>query len=137
PSIARAVWGLFDLVCVPEPGDAARFVGIGVPAERIRHTGSVKFDNASGDAPSREREFRSLVEPLGFSSPILVGGSTWAPEEKELANALLELRRDFPRLRLILVPRHVERATEIARELSALGLRVVRRSQTPAQSEAD
>ena len=137
PSLARIVWGFFDLVCVPEADDVARFAAIGVAPKRIRHTGSVKLDNASASAPSREAEFRSLVAPLGFSGPLLVAGSTWAPEEKDLATALRELRGDFPTLRLILVPRHVERAAAIARELAAGGLRVVRRSELSAPGEAD
>jgi 3-deoxy-D-manno-octulosonic-acid transferase len=137
PGIARAVWSCFDLVCVPESGDVARFEGIGVARERIRHTGSVKLDNAAADAPSREMEFRSLVAPLGFSSPIIVGGSTWAPEEAALADAFRRLRAEFPALRLILVPRHVERAGSIARELAEAGLRVVRRSRLEGATQAD
>ena len=138
--IARAVWGLFDLVCVPEEEDVARFESIGVARERIRHTGSVKFDNATSttmDAPSREAEFRALAEPLGFSAPLIVGGSTWAPEELVLAAAVQKLRADFPTLRLILVPRHVERAAAIAGELTRAGLRVALRSKLPATGEAD
>ncbi len=135
--IARAVWNFFDLVCVPEADDVARFEGIGVARDRIRHTGSVKFDNAAKDAPSREQEFRALVQPLGFSGPIIVGGSTWAPEEQALADTLKKLRADFPSLRLILVPRHVERAAAIADELTRAGLRVALRSKLPASTEAD
>ena len=130
PSLARAVWGFFDLVCVPEAEDVARFTAIGVAPERIRHTGSVKFDNAAKDAPSREAEFRALVQPLGFSGPLIVGGSTWAPEEQALADTLKKLRAEFPTLRLILVPRHVERAAAIADELTRAGLRVALRSKT-------
>jgi len=137
PRMARAVWSYFDLVCVPEAGDVARFEGIGVAHGRIRHTGSVKFDSASSDAPSREAEFRSLVAPLGFTTPVIVGGSTWAPEDLALADAVRVLRADFPSLRLILAPRHVERAESIARELTEAGLRVVRRSQLPVAAEAD
>jgi 3-deoxy-D-manno-octulosonic-acid transferase len=134
---ARAVWELIDLVCVPDEADAARFVAIGVPQSRIRCTGSVKFDNAAADALSREKEFRALVEPAGFRGSILVGGSTWAPEEKVLAESIIELRREFPDMRLILVPRHVERSDAIERELSGAGLRVVRRSRLPATAAAD
>ena len=137
PSLAGTVWGFFDLVCVPDADDVARFAAIGVAPGRIRHTGSVKLDNAAASAPSREAEFRALVTPLGFSGPLLVGGSTWAPEEKALAAAFRELRADFPMLRLVIVPRHVERAAAIARELSDAGLRVVRRSELPASGEAD
>ena len=137
PKIARAVWSLFDTVCVPEAEDVARFESIGVARERIRHTGSVKFDNATADANSREAEFRTLIAPLGFSAPLIVGGSTWAPEERALADAVLKLRADFPSLRLILVPRHVERAAAIADDLTRAGLRLALRSKLPAPGEAD
>ena len=129
PKIARAVWSLFDTVCVPEAEDVARFESIGVARERIRHTGSVKFDNATADANSRETEFRALIAPLGFSTPLIVGGSTWAPEERALADTVQKLRADFPTLRLILVPRHVERAATIADDLTRAGLRVALRSK--------
>ena len=135
--IARAVWDFFDIVCVPEAEDVARFEGIGVARRRIRHTGSVKFDNASKDAPSREAEFRALVQPLGFSGPLIVGGSTWEPEEQALADTLKKLRVEFPTLRLILVPRHVERAAAIAETLTRAGLRVALRSKLPTSGEAD
>jgi len=135
--IARAVWDFFDLVCVPEAEDVARFESIGVARERIRHTGSVKFDNATADAKSHEAEFRALVAPLGFSGPLIVGGSTWAPEERALADAVQTLRADFPTLRLILVPRHVERAAAIADELVRAGLRVALRGKLPQTAQAD
>ena len=135
PGIARAVWSFFDTVCVPEAEDVARFESIGVARDRIRHTGSVKFDNATADANSREAEFRALVAPLGFSAPLIVGGSTWAPEERALADAVQKLRAEFPTLRLILVPRHVERAAAIADELTRAGLRVALRSKLTSSSK--
>jgi len=133
--IARTVWSLFDLVCVPEAEDVARFESVGVARDRIRHTGSVKFDNATADAKSREAEFRALVAPLGFSAPIILGGSTWAAEERALADAVQRLRSDFPSLRLILVPRHVERAAAIADELIRAGIRVALRSKLTTSSK--
>ncbi len=132
--LAAPVWRLFDLVCIPTNEDAARFASIGVPADRMKQTGNIKFDNAGSDAPSREAEFRTLIEPLGFHGEIIVAGSTWAPEEKALAAVLGELRSEWPDLRLIIVPRHVERADEVARSLAPL--RVARRSQ-PFTGEAD
>ncbi len=131
----KAVWNLFDLVCVPEPGDVARFAGIGAPAERVRHTGNIKFDNAATDVASREAEFRGIAASLGFAGEILVAGSTWAPEEKALATALVELRKDWPALRLVIVPRHVERAAEIVRDLAPL--RVALRSKLAGTADCD
>ena len=132
--LTALVWRLFDLVCIPTDSDAARFANIGVPVDRLKQTGNIKFDNAGGDAPSREAEFRTFIEPLGFRGEIIVAGSTWEPEEKALAAMLGELRKEWPDLRLIIVPRHVERADEIARSLAPL--RVARRSQ-PFTGEAD
>ena len=121
------IFRLLDEVCVPETGDVARWQSLGVSAEKIRVTGSIKFDSPVG-APTRAAEFRALLAPLGVTeeTPILLGGSTWFPEERVLADVLLRLRAQFPDLFLILVPRHVERSAEILRSLAPL--RIVRRS---------
>jgi 3-deoxy-D-manno-octulosonic-acid transferase len=50
-----------------------------------------------------------------------------------LGLALKRLRAIVPGILLVLAPRHVERAEEIERELSVLGLRVVRRTALPEQ----
>ena len=39
----------------------------GVARDRIRHTGSVKFDNATANTDSPRTYFHALVKPLGFS----------------------------------------------------------------------
>lgn len=130
------IFRMLDEVCVPEPADVARWESLGVPPEKIRVTGSIKFDSPAG-APTREAEFRALLAPLGVSgnTPIFLAGSTWFPEEKILAETLRRLRAEFPDLFLILVPRHVERSAEILRSLA--GWRVVRRSALPLAEPAD
>jgi 3-deoxy-D-manno-octulosonic-acid transferase len=124
------IFRLLDRVCVPEPEDIDRWHALGVDRERIVCTGSIKFDNPSA-ALSREAEFRDLISSIGVrdNTPIIVGGSTWAPEEKILAQMLPKLRKLVPGCFLIVVPRHVERSTELHHELTSLGLTVVRRSQ--------
>jgi 3-deoxy-D-manno-octulosonic-acid transferase len=124
------IFRLLDRVCVPEPEDVDRWRALGVNPERIACTGSIKFDNPAVTS-SREKEFRELITPLGVreDTPIIVAGSTWAPEEKILAQMLQKLRKVSPGCFLIVVPRHVERSTELHHDLTALGLTVVRRSQ--------
>jgi 3-deoxy-D-manno-octulosonic-acid transferase len=128
-ALVGPIFRLLDRVCVAEPEDIARWESLGVERERVVCTGSVKFDDTAA-APARGADFRALLASLGVSAsaPILVGGSTWAPEEEALARALLELRREFPDLFLILVPRHIERTASILRDLAPLGLHIVRRS---------
>jgi 3-deoxy-D-manno-octulosonic-acid transferase len=123
------IFRMLDRIVVPEPEDIARWESLGVDGARLICTGSIKFDNPAISG-SREVEFRELLAPLGVvaNTPILLGGSTWAPEEEVLAETVQRLRLDFPSLFLILVPRHVERAAEIIRLLEPLDLSVVRRS---------
>ncbi len=130
------IFRLLDEICVPEKEDIARWQSLGVPPEKIHTTGSIKFDSPAG-TPTREAEFRALLMQLGVTekTTILVGGSTWFPEEKILAETLLRLRTEFPDLFLILVPRHVERAAEILHSLAPL--RVVRRSALPLAPPCD
>jgi 3-deoxy-D-manno-octulosonic-acid transferase len=135
PGAARSIWRLFDLVCVPEADDRRRFAEIGANPDRIAHTGNIKFDQSASGGASREAEFRALVEPLGFSGEIIVAGSTWAPEEALLAKCLTQLQAAHPQARLIVVPRHVERADEV--EAAFAGLKVARRSRLPIEGRAD
>jgi 3-deoxy-D-manno-octulosonic-acid transferase len=128
-ALVGPIFRLLDRVCVAEAEDVARWQGLGVESARIHCTGSIKFDDSAAE-PSRTAEFRALLSTLGVaaSAPILVAGSTWAPEEEALVRALVELRREFPDLFLILVPRHIERTESILRALAAFGLRIARRS---------
>ena len=135
-SIAGWLWKMPRLVCVQDAEDVARFATLGVPVERLRLTGNIKYDNALTDSASREASFREFTAALGFGAddPIIVAGSTWDPEEKALAATFTALRAEFPRLRLIIVPRHVERSGSILRDLAPL--RLARRSERPVEADA-
>lgn len=136
-ALTGPIFRLLDFIAVPEPEDIARWESLGVSRERLRVTGNLKFDY-SLPAASREAEFRTLATPLGIddSTPVLVAGSTFDGEEKILATLLIELRRKYPRLVLILAPRHVERTSAVLRELAAFELHVVRRSALPVSAPA-
>ena len=57
----------------------------------------------------------ALLRQLGVpdDAPILLGGSTHDGEEVILAEVARRLRQQFPKLFLVLVPRHFERCREI------------------------
>ncbi len=131
------IFRLLDVICVQEPEDIARWESLGVDSARLQCTGSIKFDH-SDDPLSRAGEFRRFLDSLGVHSdaPILLAGSTFAGEEKIMANLLLELRRHFPDLFLVIVPRHVERTSEIVETLKSTGLRFALRTDVPGQPGA-
>lgn len=134
--LTRPVFGLLDLVCVPETGEIERWVGLGVEAGRIVLTGNVKFDDPApsakaspAKAPQRSSPAACLAA-LGVTAdrPVLLAASTHAGEERLVAEAFQEVRRRHPGFFLVVAPRHAERAPEVGRELAALGLRVAWRS---------
>ena len=115
---------LLDLVCVQEPEDVDRWRRLGVDSNRVRHTGSIKYDPVS--LAERIDPGRIDVSDLyAFAErPVLFGGSTHRGEEEILAKTFLKLRQKFPLLCLFLAPRHVERLREIRAQLEALSLHV-------------
>jgi 3-deoxy-D-manno-octulosonic-acid transferase len=126
---------LLDSVCVPERRDVDRWTALGVPRNRIRVTGNIKFD------PDVQTQSHTVVSsvPDAFSpdSLVLFGGSTHRGEEEILVRVFLRLREQFPSLRLFIAPRHVERLQEIRAQLCALPLRVRFASETVTDGEAD
>src|SRR5437879_5608471 len=127
-----------DLVCVPEREDIDRWAGLGVPRDRIRVTGSIKYDPTMEAQRSSEVVATSLwdVSPaLNPDGAVLFGGSTHRGEEEILATVFLRLRQQFPSLRLFIAPRHVERLREIHAQLDALRLQVTLASEALSHRE--
>jgi 3-deoxy-D-manno-octulosonic-acid transferase len=127
-----------DLVCLPEGQDIDRWAALGVPRDRIRVTGSIKYD------PDVQAESQAVAAPLWNASSVgapdcavLFGGSTHRGEEEILATIFLRLRQQFPSLRLFIAPRHVERLREIRAQLDVLGLRVALASKSRMDGEAN
>ena len=128
------VFRLFDALLVQSELDRDRLVAAGAPAEKTEITGSVKFDVAPPSPEALERA-RGVLAAGGVApgrDRVLLGGSTWPGEESALASAWRPLAAADPALRLVLVPRHAERAGEVASELSAAGFAVRRASGAAA-----
>lgn len=108
-----------SLLCAQDAEHARRFESLGVERERVCVTGNMKYDALTSErtrgASDLER-VEALLAPRAGQA-LVVAGSTHAPEERIVAEAWREAARDA---RLVIVPRHVERATEIARELEML-----------------
>ncbi len=129
----RRLLPLFSRFCAQGAEDGRRLVELGAPADRVRVVGSAKYE-AAVPGPSTAGRARAFLRGAGFPDDaiVLVGGSTWAGEEAALLDICRDLRAEFPALRLVLVPRHAERAPEVVAELERRGVPFVRRSGGPA-----
>jgi len=133
----RDLFGAFAAAGAQNDGDAARLRELGCHPEAVRTVGNLKFDAVNLEG-RRMLDVAALLGRLGIpaEAPLLVAGSTHAGEEMLIARQFLRLRERFPSLVLALVPRHFERAGEVARELSRLGLKFVNRSDIHAETRA-
>jgi 3-deoxy-D-manno-octulosonic-acid transferase len=106
-----------DLFCMQSGPDAERIVRIGAPQDKIRVTGNMKFDIVivSGDRPEIKKGLLGLSE----KDILLVAGSTHKGEEKVLLEAYRDLIKDFNNLKLLIAPRHINRALEIKKLINS------------------
>jgi 3-deoxy-D-manno-octulosonic-acid transferase len=126
----RPIFSRFRAVGCQQPGDAQRLIALGFYAAAVRTVGNMKFDAAQPeDLPGLD--VPGLLRQIGVNTnaKLLVAGSTHPGEEAILAEMLPRLRRRFPNLFLILVPRHFERAKEAGQELATRGLAFVYRTE--------
>src|SRR5262249_40163636 len=98
-----------ELIAAQNEEYADRFSALGVDPHQIYVTGSLKFDGAQQDRKNARTQ--SLRKLAGFSSDdiIFLAGSTQSPEEQLALNAFQALTTEFPKLRLVIVPRHPHR----------------------------
>lgn len=136
--LSTPLFRMLDRVFAQDLSDIERLAGIGMPAEILDCTGSIKFDYSEDSRVDSRRQQR-ILEAMGIQpiQPVLLAASTHAGEEKILAEILLRMRQQFPDLFLIIVPRHAERGAMIEQEVAALGLRVTRVGKSTGTAPAD
>ena len=106
---------------------------LGAPLTRCR--GNLKF--AVPPLPVDEANLADLEKELG-DRPLWLAASTHNGEEEIVSKVHIQIAKHHPRLLSIIVPRHATRGEEIARDLSASGLHIARRSQSePLTAETD
>ena len=122
------IFNLYDIVAAGSLPDFQRFQRLGIYPSRLHLTGNLKYDRLlQGRDESRLQEFRAFLqgtetEPGQAGGPIWLAASTHPGEEELIADAFQELLGPYPALRLVLAPRHPQRAPDLARLLARRGL---------------
>lgn len=115
--------------------DAKGFIELGVPADRVTVTGSIKFDIS----PERGliENARGVREELFGDRPVWIAGSTHHGEDEKVLFAHTQLLAQYPDAVLIIVPRHPQRFDATALSIERAELSFVRRSSNQAFTEQD
>ena len=122
-----------DLYCVQSNLDLQRLTSLGVSPAKVKVTGNMKFDSINQEDFKKERlQLRDKLR-LTPDDKLWLSGSTHEGEEKIILDVYRKLLTDYPNLKLLLVPRHPQRAGEIEREIIRFGFRPLSLSQYNAE----
>jgi 3-deoxy-D-manno-octulosonic-acid transferase len=110
--------------------DAERLQAVGCRPETVQVVGNLKFDAAALHEP-RKLDVNAMLRQIGVpeDAQILVAGSTHDGEELILTDMAARLRTKFPKLFLVLVPRHFERCKDLGQKLRARGVKFMYRNE--------
>ncbi len=128
PFLKRA-FSSVDLFAVQEEIYAQRLSSLGLPDEKVVVTGTMKYDTVVTEIDNALRQKIMKILRLREEHIGLVAGSTHENEEKDILKVYSALLKEFPQLRLIIVPRHPERFDEVARLISEKGFKCLRKTQ--------
>lgn len=132
----RQVLVNFSALCMQSGEDACRAVAIGARAAGVHDAGNLKYDMLPRlmDEGERQRQRAVFALPPG-PCPVLLAASTHAGEEEMILEAWSELGRQGEIFAPVLVPRHPERAAQVAESARSAGWKVRLRSSLTATSQ--
>lgn len=127
PGLIRPALAWVSAVAAQSQGDADNLESVGVPAQRLSITGSVKFDlKVSASIYEMGTDLR---QQLGVDRPVWIAASTHVGEEQMLLEIHARLQGSLKQPLLVLVPRHPDRFAEVAALVQRHKMRFAQRSR--------
>jgi 3-deoxy-D-manno-octulosonic-acid transferase len=109
----KRILAKLDYAAMISEVDAERLQNIGMAADKIQVSGNAKYDALAARAiPAVQKEITAAFN-VRNDEIFFVAGSTHPGEEEIVIAVYQELRKLYPDLKLIIVPRHIERAREV------------------------
>ena len=116
---------------------AGRFISLGCRENRTTISGSVKFDGVTTDPNNPQT--RRLADEAGFAAEdfVFVAGSTQLEEDLIAAEVYQRLKPEFPKLKLVLVPRHPNRCQQLKQQLEKMAIDIDLRTDIALDRDSD
>ena len=132
----RRVLDSLAIAVMQSETDAQRLQDLGMPAERVRTAGNLKFD--AGAVPTTAEKTAEIRQRFQLASnvPLVLAASTHTPEEKIILESFKQVHASQP-VRLMIAPRHPERFAEVASLIQSTGLTWARRTNAAAAGDAE
>lgn len=121
-----------EVFCMQSDSDSQKIKELGAPADRVHTLGNIKFDDILSSETRDEAKF-----VLDNKARVIVAGSTHPGEEEILLDIFKTLKKEFPTLRLIIAPRHIERSDEIIGLIKQMGFLAEKFSQLNHSLDGD
>jgi len=109
------------LFCMRTKSDAERIEALGAPKENIRVTGNMKFDTEVSGENNPVSGIKRSDLGLSESDMLIIAGSTHNGEEKMILDIYKNLAEKFEKLKIIIAPRHIDRARNIKKLAEEMG----------------
>ena len=134
-SIWRDMLRTVNRFCMQSSIDANYITRLGADPQKIFVTGNTKFDQTYAEVTPEDLATYKTELGLGEDSfPVILAGSTHAPEEDIVLNAFTVLRKQYPKARLVIAPRMTDRVDEIRKLCKKFGYETGLRSKLKISS---
>ena len=128
--LLRDMLNTINLFCMQSSIDAKYITQLGADPEKIIVTGNTKFDQTYAEVSPEDLATYKTELGLGKDAyPVIVAGSTHRTEEEAVLTSFTALRKKYPRARLIIAPRKLNRIEEIKKVNAKFGYEMGFRSK--------
>lgn len=125
----------FDKILCQSQDNLNNYIQLGAHTEQCLMSGNLKFD-ISLNASTHEKQTK-LIKLLSTHRQLWLVASTHQGDEEITLTAFKAIKKIFPQLLLVLVPRHPERFSSVAKLCASQGYSLAKRSENTIVTEQD
>jgi 3-deoxy-D-manno-octulosonic-acid transferase len=136
PALIKPALASVDMIATQTGDDRDRYIALGANANKVQITGNIKFDMEI--AKDLVQQSRQLRQTIFHGRLVWIIASTHKGEDEVFLDLYKQLKKQFPSLLLVLVPRHPERFGEVKSLCNKQRLRtLLRTAKMPCHDAVD
>lgn len=137
PGLLTSTLNRLELLGMKNEAEKKMVQALGVMPKKVRVTGDLKYDGGLKNLPEAERKALSGSLQLPDDAFVFVAGSTHPGEEEIIFQVYRELKAEFPKLVLIIAPRHIERSGEVKQSAVRFNLKTIERTRITEKAPSE